>query len=735
MNEYIFMTKFFFLISCLCLSSNLLSQQGIQTKNVLTAQELVSNVFIKGNCRNVSNITSIGNEILSIGQFENGASSINVNSGIILSTGDMALSHGPNISPETSFSFNVISDDPDLTKLATDSLFDVTGIEFDFIPLDDEVTFRYVFASEEYCEYVGSPFNDVFGFFVSGPGINGTFTNNAINVAKLIGTNEDVSINTVNHIDNVDFYINNVTNLDAESCMIDYTPDAEDEIEYDGFTVPLIASFEVIPCETYHIRLLVGDVGDDQLDSGVFLETNSFDIGEGINVRAEVPGSDEPIAYESCVDGQFVFTRSTFSDINEDLTIEYNISSDSRAINGVDFEEIPLSITIPAGQFSQILPISLIEDNVMEGPENLKLELIYDCDCIDPTISELMIQEVEDFSVNSEEINVCAGQNFSITPEIVGGVPPFDFLWDNGVDTAILELSISEPRQFKVTVTDNCGRTVEHEAAIEIQSVPTATLMGSYNHCETSVSGIPVEMEGYPPWSIGYRIDGIDQVLVENIQFNPFYIPTPTVGTYELTTFKDAYCNGQFSGIAIVGSDIEIDAEIIHPTCYNSNDGSIELTQINAAAPYTITWSVQSDDQYFLEQLQEGEYVLNIEDVDGCTFEKTFNLSPTSNEIEDCLTFYIPNIFSPNNDGNNDIFSIFFDSSSEITNIISLEVYNRWGEILFEQTNIDPESDDLGWNGDYKGEPLNPGIYIYRIVLAFENDSTLQFSGDIMLLR
>jgi len=93
-------------------------------------------------------------------------------------------------------------------------------------------------------------------------------------------TDEVVSINTINHLDNDNFYVNNATNIDAESCNIGFSPLFVDLIEYDGFTVPLTASFTVIPCETYHIRLIISDVGDDRLDSAVFLETNSFDLGE-----------------------------------------------------------------------------------------------------------------------------------------------------------------------------------------------------------------------------------------------------------------------------------------------------------------------------------------------------------------------------------------------------------------------------------------------------------------------
>lgn len=729
------MFKFFTWLCCLCFLSNLLAQEVIQTENNLGVEDLVKNIFIKGNCRNVSNISAIGNEMLSIGQFENGANVIDINDGIILSTGDIALAQGPNISSEASYSFGAISNDLDLNQLATSTLFDATGIEFDFVPLDDKVTFRYVFASEEYCEFVGSSFNDVFGFFVSGPGINGTYDNNAINVATLIGTDEDVSINTVNHINNVNFYIDNVTNLDAENCMIIANPASEEYIEYDGFTIPLTASFQVIPCETYHIRLVIGDVGDADLDSGVFLETNSFDLGEGINVRAEVPGSREPIAYESCVDGQFVFTRSALSNIKEDFTIDYSISPESEAVNGVDFLEIPLSVTIPAGETSFILPITVIEDNVTEGPEKLKLELVYDCDCIDPTISELIINEANNFSVNFEEIIVCADQAFSIAPEIIGGVPPFDFLWETGVDTEIYQGSVREPTGYTVTITDFCGNSILGIASIDVQDIPTATLMGNYNLCETTSTGIPVLLEGNPPWGIGYSIDGVEQIPIENIQTNPFYLSTPTEGTYVLTAFNDTFCNGTVIGGAVIGSPFALIADIVAPSCSNSSDGTIEITQLDAVTPFSIEWNIEREDDYILENLKEDIYTLSIIDGDDCLYEKIFDLKAASNDINDCVPIYIPNIFSPNNDGINDVFSIFIEPASGIEKIYSLQMYSRWGELIFEQTNFIPENGLTEWKGNYKGRPLNSDIYVYKIIIDFEDGNTLLLNGDITLLR
>ena len=724
-------------LSCfLCFVSLLPAQEGIQTENDLGVEDLIKDVFIKGNCRNVSNIDFLGNDSLSLGQFENGISTISIGDGIILSSGDIALAPGPNIDNEAGFFFNLQSSDPDLTQLATGTLFDVTGIEFDFVPLDDRVTFKYVFASEEYCEFVGTSFNDVFGFFVSGPGINGPYDDGAINVATLPVSNDEVSINTVNHLDNTSFYVSNVTTIDAENCEIGYNPTFQDLIEYDGFTVPLTASFQVIPCETYRIRLVVGDVGDAILDSAVFLESQSFDLGEKANIRAEVPGSDEPVAYESCVDGQFVFTRSASSNINEDCTIAYNISPDSDAINGLDFLEIPLSITIPAGETEFILPIIVIEDNVAEGPETLKLEFIYDCDCIDPVRSELTINEASDFLASFGDIVVCADQTFSITPEIAGGVAPYDFAWDTGATSETLQTSVTVPTSYTLTITDLCSSSSTATANIDVQNIPTATLTGSYDLCETAETGIPVLLEGNPPWSIGYSIDGMEQAPVEGILTNPFYLNTSTTGTYTLTSFNDAYCEGSVSTSALVEySSFAVAADIVPPSCGNSTDGSIVITQLDAIAPFTIEWNTATADDYLLEDLEAGIYTLQIVDGNGCLYEEAFNLNAATDDIRDCAPVYIPNSFSPNRDGVNDLFSIFIAPQSGVENVISFQVYDRWGSLVFEQTNFPPTNSTVGWQGDHKGRPTHPGVYIYKIILAFTDGSTQLLSGDVTLIR
>lgn len=724
-----------FLFLCLLVQSTIImGQDGIQVESSLSVEDLVKDVFIRGNCKNVSNIKALGNDSISIGQFSNAENIFGFDDGIIISTGDISLAGGPNVTIDESFSFLAESNDQDLSILATDQLFDVTGIEFDFVPIGNRVTFKYVFASEEYCEFVGTSFNDVFGFFVSGPGINGSFADDAVNVALLPGTNINVSINNVNHQDNTQFYVGNETSTDVENCDINYVETFQELIEYDGFTVTLFASFDVTSCETYKIRLVIGDVGDAMLDSAVFLESKSFDLGEKIDVRVEVPGSDEPVAFENCIDGQIVFTRSNLNNLLDDCTIEYDFSPDSDAISGLDFEEIPLSITIPAGDSSFVLPIKILEDNLTEGRESLRLEFKYECDCIAPSSSELIIDEIESWQISIEPLSACAGQPFVIVPEIISGVEPFAYLWENGTTGDSLELTLTDSSNYGVTVTDACGNTRVAIAEVVLQSIPSATLFGSYDLCDVMDEGIPISLQGTAPWSLQYDINGEPQVPIEDIGSEPYYIMTSVEGNYSLTGFSDANCLGTFSGSAEVGyNEFDVKIVVTPVSCPFRNDGRIEITELVAIDPYTIEWNIRPGQDFIIDSLGADIYILNITDGNGCLYQQHIDVSVDSENLEDCIPLYIPNVFSPNSDGANDIFTVFANTNGLVSIVNSMQVYDRWGELIYSESNFVPDG-SIGWDGTLNGKTVPVGVYTYMVVYAI-NELEFTIAGDIMLVN
>jgi hypothetical protein len=208
------------------------------------------------------------------GVFEGAASILGIERGIVLSSGAVSDSAGPNDSDSTGGFLGTGGDD-DLTQLARESSSnpevvtnDKTVLEFDFVPTSRQVSFRYVFGSEEYNEFVASQYNDAFGFFITGP--NGV----KINWARVPGTTQAVAINTINNGNpqgtltpsNPHLYRNN--DLSDGGGAID--------IEADGLTVVLTLTANVTPGMTHTMKLAVADAGDTSYDSWVFIEGGSF---------------------------------------------------------------------------------------------------------------------------------------------------------------------------------------------------------------------------------------------------------------------------------------------------------------------------------------------------------------------------------------------------------------------------------------------------------------------------
>jgi len=201
----------------------------------------------------------------SAGTFSGGIPIVGFNSGIILSTGSASGVGGS--SGVTSSTCNNLTGDPDLALLSgnpVSDLYDATALSFDFTPSFNNITFQYVFASEEYNMYVGSSYNDVFGFFLNG-----------VNVALIPGTSTNVSINTVNDCVNPTYFIDNVGSPQGGGCPV-VKPAAGLATAMNGLTTVLTVSAPVVAGTTYHIKLAIADVGDCRNDSNVFIKANSF---------------------------------------------------------------------------------------------------------------------------------------------------------------------------------------------------------------------------------------------------------------------------------------------------------------------------------------------------------------------------------------------------------------------------------------------------------------------------
>lgn len=122
------------------------------------------------------------------------------------------------------------------------------------------------------------------------------------------------------------------------------------------------------------------------------------------------------------------------------------------------------------------------------------------------------------------------------------------------------------------------------------------------------------------------------------------------------------------------------------------------------------------------------DYSAGVTDSAGCAATARTRIT-----VENEYRVFIPNSFSPNGDGINDFFSVY--GGANVEQVVSLQVYARKGDLVFEQQDFAPNDESIGWNGIFRGEPLNSGIYVYVTTVRFSDGTEKIFAGDVGLVR
>ncbi|MDD1458280.1 choice-of-anchor L domain-containing protein, partial [Dolichospermum sp. ST_sed7] len=320
--------------------------------NLTGAKQLVDTLVASG--ITTSNITFKGVNG-AVGTFTGGiGAGIGIESGIVLSTGQISFAANTN-TIDSAGQNNEKLGDTDLSKIVGSlGTYDAAVLEFDFIPTSSEVSFSYVFASEEYPEWVGTRFNDVFAFYLNGQ-----------NIALVPGTTTPVAINTINGgnsrtatpATNSSFFVPN------------YFGNATKDIQFDGFTTVLSATATgLVPGVASRIKLAIADTADGELDSAVFVQASSFGNATLVTVVAT-----DDYAKEGTTPDQGVFTITRTGSTVAPLTVSYSLSGSA---SSADYNPILSTVTIPAGSASTTVTVTPVDDTLTEGNETVILSLI-----------------------------------------------------------------------------------------------------------------------------------------------------------------------------------------------------------------------------------------------------------------------------------------------------------------------------------------------------------------------
>jgi hypothetical protein len=739
----------------LCFST-LYSQFTINPNGAITPQQAIQDVLVgygiqafnvtyNGSATNAQNVSP------SVYEFNYAGTNFPLQSGVLMQT-----QSAPSV-----------LNDPDLLALSGQNLTNGVIIEFDFIPTGDTLSFRYHFASSEYSSYTCSNFNDVFGFFISGPGISGPFTNNAVNLATVPGTNIPVAINTVNS-GNAGFNSPATCaaadpNWQANSIYFttNYNPlfSASSQIyNFNGATITLSANTDLICNQVYHIKLAIANALDQALDSGVFLEAGSF-ASDAVAVTVATVSGDTTII-EGCTNANFIFTRPS-NDVADTLLINYTITGD--AIEGIDFNFLPDTIIFLPGEDSVIINLTPFQDGVTEGFESviITVELINPCN--DTIFSQGTIYIGEGPIINISEndpIVQCATDNIPLFASSSGGYAPYEYEWTDiggapiGTgDTIFGSIFQNGTISYLVTATDQCNFSNIDTVTITMNQTLAIDSMGTVSSsCQPTgvVWGLATGTTGIPAFNwIGPGPNNpnfINASVWENIPSGWYYFTvTDNVCSVNDSVFVGlldppvaSFNVSPMAGCSPLEVTITNTSQNGSAYLWNLGDGTTNITTNLSSFTHVFIDSTMNQGYAIQLIVQQGQFCSDtavvgvISTVCGCTNLEADNYNPYATVDDGSCIFpdpiiIAPNVLTPDNDGLNDVFELDWLNLKSLR----LVILNRWGNVIYDETSADLSLSVPGWDGG----SAEDGVYFYRYEGTGIANQPLDGHGFLHLIR
>lgn len=320
----------------------------------------------------------------------------------------------------------------------------------------------------------------------------------------------------------------------------------------------------------------------------------------------------------------------------------------------------------------------------------------------------------------------CFGeQDGSVDAQIGGGVGGYQFIWADGQTTSGLN-SLPAGNYF-VTVTDANGCVISGDTTlIQPPQLFLDLLEVVDNICFGASEGsIRVQASGGMP-GYEYSIDGntfqLDSVLTN--------LPA---GDYTVTVLDANGCTTTVEATVSQPLELIVDAG---PDRLILLGYDTLVTALSNYSPVTFTWTPTDSleclnppcDRIRVSPVNTTTYQVTVVNEDGCV---AFDLV-TIRVIKD-RPVYAPNVFSPNNDGVNDGFTLF--GGPGLSRIEKLQIFSRWGSLVFEARDILPNDPALGWDGTFLGKPVDPGVFVFLAEVEFVDGAVEPIKGDVTVVR
>lgn len=308
-----------------------------------------------------------------------------------------------------------------------------------------------------------------------------------------------------------------------------------------------------------------------------------------------------------------------------------------------------------------------------------------------------------------------------------GGLPPFSFSWSNGVNTQ--QVSNLAAGVYTVTVFDANGCTnVSTVALNEPTPLELGFVVNDLDCFGTNNGAIEVQTTGgVPPYSYSLN-NGASQP--SNI-----FLGLPS-GAYTLTAADANDC--EQSDILVVDAAVLVDVELGDNINIELGDSTVIQAVVNIPfdSILLVVWTPPFDTTDGTVQLMQEvkpfistTYSIEVTALNGCTDNDKITVL-----VDRRRQIYVPNVFSPNGDGSNDIFTVYAKPGT-VRSIRSLQVFDRWGDGVFQLEGFLPNNELVGWNGTFRGKPMNPGVFVWVAEVEFMDGQVELYKGDVTIVR
>ena len=764
----------------LLVSVTALSQNVQVSSSAYTPQELIENVLINSSCvENLVVTNVVGGDFnatdKSYGYFNANGSSFPLDSGVVLSTGKLSNVGGPNDSLSDDDASNW-GGDPDLEMILNESnTLNATIIEFNFSASASQISFNYVFASEEYQENNSSTcqYSDLFGFLIR-KDTDVDYTN----IALVPTTETPVKVTTVHS--GVPGECDPINEAYFGSWNSNSAP-----INFNGQTAVLTATANIIPNEIYHVKLVIADEQNFRYDSAVFLEASSFKLGTDLGIDRLIATNnslcgDETTSLSALQNNVLSYqwfknniplsgnTASTFEVESEGLySVEVVLDNGCISYGSIQIEYSPLPIAFDTSL------VQCDDDGLFDGFTTFNLT----------EINETLINNIPNRDTkfytsltaaqnSTDEING-SGFNNTTNPQTV-----YVQLIDtntNCFDIAALTLSVStttgtdtvlkscdsdgnEDGFFNFTLSD-----ADADVLSDLPAIFTLSYYETYQEALLEINPLPANYTNTSAYSqiLFARIEngndchGINQVELE-VKDLPQLV-TEQQQQYCLNSFPSTISleGGIIGGLPNSFSydwstgettpQIEINTPGVYTVSVSNSDGCSKLRTITVIPSNIATFDsiaivdgVENNTvTIFVSGEGNYEYALDSEFSNFQDSNLFIGVKPGFHTVyvrdkNDCGTIQkniavigFPKFFTPNGDGYNDTWHVY---GINTPNQVNSEVYifDRFGKLIIKLNPL-----GAGWDGTYNGDNTPSSDYWFYTKL--QNNKI--FRGHFSLRR